>query len=135
MRIEHIGFLVSQPIAMGDWYEKHLGLKKIRSLGDNEQGVVFLRDDGTGTVLEFGRLKGRSVFNYNNMDPLLIHIAIECQDPTGLAKKLEAAGAEIIGESPMAEGANERMLVKDPWGITIQLINRVNRLNSGKGDN
>ena len=128
MKIEHIGFLVSEPISMGNWYKEHLGLRIIRSFGDNEQGAVFLKDDKTGTVLEFGKLGNIPMFDYNKMDPIQIHIGIECPDPMGLAKKLELVGAKIIGASPLSEAYNERILVKDPWDITLQLINRINKL-------
>lgn len=128
MRIEHIGFLVSEPISIGNWYKEYLNLKIIKSFGNNEEGAVFLKDAKTGTILEFGKFKETLNFNYNELKPLQIHIAIECQDPLELAKKLESAGAMIIGESPKAEVKNERILVKDPWGITIQLINRINKL-------
>jgi hypothetical protein len=128
MKIEHIGFLVSEPISMGNWYKKHLNLKIIKSFGNNEEGAVFLKDVETGTILEFGKLKEIPNFNYNELDPLQVHIAIECKDPLRLAKKLESAGAVIIGDSPKAEANNERILLKDPWDFTIQLINRVSKL-------
>ena len=128
MKIEHIGVLVKAPVSMGNWYSEHLKLEILRQLGTDEDGVTFLKDTESGTVLEFARLPEIRVTDFSAFDPLQLHIAIECDDPIGMSEALEQVGAVVVGESARAEGANERMLVKDPWGITIQLINRMNKL-------
>jgi hypothetical protein len=128
MKIEHIGILVTAPISIGNWYNEHLGLKIIRQLGTDDDGVTFLQDKETEIVIEFAKLKEIAVVDFNNFDPLQLHIAIECDDPLNLSSKLEKVGATFIGESARADAKNERILVKDPWGITIQLINRKNKL-------
>jgi predicted enzyme related to lactoylglutathione lyase len=128
MKIEHIGILVSAPVTIGNWYNKHFNFEIIRQLGTDEDGVTFLKDNETNTVLEFAKLKEVLVFDLNELNPLQIHIAIECDDPIKLSQKLSKYGAKIIGESTRAEGKNERILIKDPWGVTIQLINRKNKL-------
>jgi catechol 2,3-dioxygenase-like lactoylglutathione lyase family enzyme len=129
MKIEHIGIMVPKPISAGNWYNKHLGLAVIRQLGSDEEGVTFLRDNETDTVIELAKLSEIPDFDFNELDPLHLHIAIECDDPAGLSSELEKAGASIIGESARAEAANERILVKDPWGITIQLIILIERID------
>jgi hypothetical protein len=128
MSVEHFGLLVPAPVSMGRWYQQHLGFEILRSLGTDEEGAVFLKDGESGTVLEFGRLPGHPVADFGGFDDLQVHIAIACPDPAALAQRLEKAGARLIGEPPRAEAANERLLMKDPWNVTLQLINRKNRL-------
>ena len=128
MKIEHIGFCVKEPISIGHWYAENLGLRIIRELGDNSDGVVFLRDNSSGSIIEFGRIKDVEPFVPQYSNPIQIHIAFECDDPYKTALLLQTKGGILVGESQRAEAKNERYIVKDPWGYTIQLINRINRL-------
>ena len=128
MKIEHIGFIVPSPVSMGEWYSENFSLEILRKLGNDEQGVVFLKDPESGTVLEFAKLKEIDPVSYRSLPDLQIHLAFESENPREFSRKLEKAGAEFIGESPKAEAENERFLLKDPWGVTIQIINRKNRL-------
>jgi glyoxylase I family protein len=129
MHLEHLGFFVSEPISMGNWYRDNLGLRILKSSGDNEHGSVFLKDDKTGSVLEFGRRKEVPVFDYTSFDPLQVHIAFDCPDPLAAARRLISAGASLVGELPQTNAPVAIMHVKDPWGVTIQLINRVQKLD------
>ena len=42
MKIEHIGFLVDNPISMGNWWVANLGFKILRQLGNDEDGNMKL---------------------------------------------------------------------------------------------
>ncbi len=130
MKIEHIGFIVPAPVSMGEWYSKNFSLEVLRKLGDDEQGVVFLKDPESGTVLEFAKLKEIDPLPFRNLPDLQVHLAFESDDPLETIRQLEKAGAVFIGESPKAEAENERFLLKDLWGITIQIIKRKNRLEN-----
>ena len=123
MKIEHIGLLSSAPIQMGHWYNKHLGFKIIIEDGTDAEGVIFIKDD-SGTVIEIGNLSGISPVEFRSHHPLSIHLAVECSSPENKAKCLVEAGAELIGESLKNAYKGEKILVRDPWGLTIQLINR-----------
>jgi len=124
MKIEHIGLSVPNPISMGEWYEKHLNFKILRKLGTNQEGVIFMQDDN-GTVIEIARVPELPELDFNAMEPLLIHLAIDCLDPSAEAKRLVAAGAKMIGESIRNDYKGEKILVRDPFGgLTIQLVNR-----------
>jgi hypothetical protein len=41
---------------------------------------------------------------------------------------LVTVGAELIGESPRNAYPGEKILVRDPWGFVIQLLNRQDKL-------
>lgn len=128
MKIEHIGFIVPEPVSMGEWYSENFSLGVLRKLGNDEQGVVFLKDPESGTVLEFAKLKEIDPLPFRSLPDLQVHLAFESDNPLKTSGQLEKAGAEFIGESPKAEAENERFLLKDPWGMTIQIIKRKNSL-------
>jgi hypothetical protein len=44
------------------------------------------------------------------------------------AQRLVAAGAKLVGESPKNTYPEEKILVRDPWEMTIQLLNRKEKL-------
>jgi hypothetical protein len=128
MRIEHIGLGVNNPIAMGKWYEKNLGFRILRELGSNTEGVIFMEDD-KGSVIEIAHIPEMPSLEFKSMNPLLIHLAIECSDPIEEANRLVGAGAEMIGEAIRNDYKGEKILVRDPFGgLTIQLVNRMNSL-------
>jgi hypothetical protein len=81
MRIEHIGMCVSNPIDMGNWYKDNLGFSVLRSAGSNIQGAMFLVDDSGETVLEIAKLKDEPTLDFNTIQPIQFHIAIDCDDP------------------------------------------------------
>jgi catechol 2,3-dioxygenase-like lactoylglutathione lyase family enzyme len=129
MKIEHIGICVSVPIAMGNWYKEHLGADILFHAGNDEDGVSFVTDGHS--VIEFGRLpEGPPLDPRAFVSPLQLHIAFECSNPRSEGERLIAAGAEWIGESPRNDEQGEKVLLKDPWGYTIQLVNRKKKINT-----
>jgi hypothetical protein len=132
LNIEHIGICVPAPISMGMWYRDNLGFKIVRSAGDDIDGVSFLIDSEGNAVLELGRLPEGPPLDSRSLLPLQLHIAIECENPTNEAGRLVKAGAELVGESPRNTYQGERILIRDPWGYTIQLVNRKDKLQDKK---
>ena len=132
MKIEHIGICVAAPISMGEWYRDNLGFKIIRSAGDDIDGVSFVVDGEGKTILELGRLPEGPPLDGRSLLPLQLHIAVECEDPSAEAERLIDAGAELLGESPRNRYKGEKILIRDPWGYTIQLVNRKDKLRENK---
>src|SRR6266853_4022976 len=74
MKIEHFALQVSDPVAMADWYQKHLGCAIKRSSGAPTHQKVY--SDSSGSImLEFYHNPRVPVPDYQSMDPLLVHIA------------------------------------------------------------
>jgi catechol 2,3-dioxygenase-like lactoylglutathione lyase family enzyme len=113
---------------MGEWYRDNLGFKILRRAGDDVDGVSFVVDGEGKTVLELGKLPEGPPLDGRSLLPLQLHIAVECEDPNAEAERLISAGAELLGESPRSSYKGEKILIRDPWGYTIQLVNRKNRL-------
>jgi len=128
MNIEHIGMCVEAPVSMGVWYRDNLGFAIIRSAGNDQDGVTFLADSAGSTVLELGRLPEGPPLDARGLQPLQLHIAVACENPSVEAARLVGVGAKLVGESPRNSQPGEKILVRDPWGYTIQLVNRQERL-------
>jgi len=113
---------------MGKWYEENLGFKIIHTHGNDKDGVNFLYDEKSGFLLELFRSPDAGILEFSYMRPITFHLAIDCKDPLALAKQLESHGAKIIEGSHNIDHDSEKILIKDPWGMTLQLINRNKKL-------
>jgi catechol 2,3-dioxygenase-like lactoylglutathione lyase family enzyme len=122
MRIEHVAFNVSDPLAMAAWYCEHLGFS-VKSKLDEAPYTHFLADDSGRVMIEIYCNPADQVPAYSEMDPLLLHLAFVSVDPEGDAARLTAAGAREVDEVQMADGSHLKML-RDPWDFPIQLCKR-----------
>jgi hypothetical protein len=124
MKVEHIGLIVKYPIDMGKWYVENLGFKMLRCIGDNQHGASFIQDPEGNTVIEFGSLPESKPLDFHAFDPVQIHLAIECENPIQEAERLAKVGGNYLGECSGNEYPGEKVFVRDPWGLSIQLLNR-----------
>lgn len=122
MKIEHVAFLVRDPACVARWYEEHLGLRTVRSSGPPGD-ARFLADTEGESVLEIYRGE-LPVPDYAAMDPLLLHVAFATLDVPGTRARLIAAGATPVGEVSVLESGDEMAMLRDPWGLAIQLARR-----------
>jgi glyoxylase I family protein len=125
MRIEHFALNVSDPVAVARWYGAHLGLRVVRQLPRAQ--THFLADDNGATVLEIYCNPPDQVPDYRSMDPLLLHLAFVSADPDADTERLIAAGATLAKREPLPDGSLVIML-RDPWGLAIQLCRRTQPL-------
>ena len=126
MKLEHVALQVADPVAMALWYADHLGMRVVRS-GDAPGHARFLADDKDATVLETyaGALPGP---DYGAMDPALIHVAFATDDVGATRARLIAAGAVAVGEVVVTPGGDEFAMLRDPWGLALQLARRARPL-------
>ena len=71
---------------------KEPGFHILRELGTNTEGVIFMEDDH-GNVIEIACVPELPTLNFKSLNPLLIHSAVECENPSEEAKRLVEAGA------------------------------------------
>ena len=122
MNIEHIALNVADPVALADWYVRHLGMRIVRQV-DEGPLTRFLADTSGRTVLEVYRQKA-PVPDYAKMDPMVLHIAFKAEDVEGEVKRLVAAGATQAGEVTTIASGDRLGMVRDPWGVCVQLVKR-----------
>ena len=128
MKIEHVAFNVADPVAVADWYCRHLGLKIVRHIPVPTQ-THFLADDNGETVIEIYCNPPDEVPDYAGMNPLLFHLAFVSEAPDVDSARLVAAGASEVDEIQRPDGTHLIML-RDPWGLALQLCKRAEPLVS-----
>ena len=123
LKIEHFALQVPDPVAMADWYLKHLGFTVARSGGEPSH-VRFLADSSGSVMLEIYRNPVASVPDYRKADPLLMHVAYSSQNPAADRDRLVQAGAAVVDELMTTPSGDAIVMLRDPWGVPIQLVKR-----------
>jgi glyoxylase I family protein len=122
MNIEHIALNVADPVALADWYVRHLGMRVVRQV-DTGPFTRFLADGAGRVVLEI-YCQPAPVPDYFAMDPMVLHVAFKVDDVAGECKRLLAAGATIARDVATSDNGDAMAFLRDPWGVTIQLVRR-----------
>ena len=123
MDIEHIGYQVPDPVAAAQWYVEHLGLRVARSFGA-PAFAQFLADSSGHVMIEIYNNPAAPMPDYRAMSPLVLHLALECQDVEGVRARLLAAGATAEGDVVRAPNGDMLAMLRDPWGFPVQLARR-----------
>jgi len=121
MKIEHFALQVSDPIAMADWYVKHLGCTLARSSGEPAH-MRFLKDSSGSVMVELYRNPKVPVPDYAAMDPLLLHIAFLSENPAADRDRLIVAGAQVVDDLVTTPLGDQLIMLRDPWHVALQLV-------------
>jgi catechol 2,3-dioxygenase-like lactoylglutathione lyase family enzyme len=121
MKIEHFALQVSDPIAMADWYVKHLGCTLARSSGEPAH-MRFLKDSSGSVMVELYRNPKVAVPDYAAMDPLLLHIAFLSENPAADRDRLIVAGAQVVDDLVTTPLGDQLIMLRDPWHVALQLV-------------
>jgi catechol 2,3-dioxygenase-like lactoylglutathione lyase family enzyme len=125
MKLEHAGITVSDPAAFTDWYCQHLGFRVMRQM-PTAPFTTFIADASGSVMLEIYRHAHIQLFDYPNQDPLLLHFAFEVgEEPIeAVAERLLAAGASVYSPLAVTPSGDQLIMLRDPWGLAIQLAHR-----------
>ena len=123
MYIEHIALNVPDPVAMAEWYTRHLGLRVVRRVIESPF-THFLVDSAGRTVVEIYKQSAAPVPDYFAMNPLVLHIAFSVTDVHQTCATLLAAGAHPTGEIVKTPTGDDLGMLRDPWGVPIQFVRR-----------
>jgi catechol 2,3-dioxygenase-like lactoylglutathione lyase family enzyme len=122
MRLEHIAINVADARAVIKWYVDHLGLIVLRSL-DEPPFTTFLADRDRNMMFEFYQ-QAVGVGDFPHMHPVAFHIAFLVDDIAAERARLLAAGGTSDGEIATTPAGDKLCFVRDPWGMTLQLVMR-----------
>ncbi len=122
MRIEHVAFNVAEPVAVAAWYCEHFDMRVLRALDDAAK-THFLVDSGGAMQVEIYNNPPKDVPDYHAMHPLQLHLAFVAPEPQKDLVRLQAAGATLVEDLHLPDGSN-LVMMKDPWGHSIQLCRR-----------
>ncbi len=127
MKIEHVGYMMQDPVAAAAWYCANLGFRVAR--GQQTSPFTHFLVDGSGTVmLEIYNNPAAGVPDYAVMDPLDFHIAFNVSGETieAARDRLLAAGASLHSNLGVTPAGDQLVMLRDPWGVPIQLAARKN---------
>jgi glyoxylase I family protein len=127
MVIEHLAFNVADPVAMAEWYTRHLGMRVVRRVAE-APFTHFLADESGRVVLEFYHHVRAPVPDYAALDPLVLHIAFTAADMHQAEERLLKAGATRATEVTITPSGDQLVFLRDPWGLAVQLVKRVQPL-------
>ena len=118
MKLEHIAFDVAEPEKLIAWWCENLGFRR------SEPGSAFILDDsGTAGIEIYRTGETPSAPNYNQMNAMTMHIALVSDDVKADAERLVAAGGKLE-KLTLENPAFHMAIVRDPWGVAIQLCKR-----------
>jgi len=121
MKLEHFALQVPDPVAMADWYVKHLGCTIARTGGEPSHGRFLTVG---GVLFEIYRNPKAVVPDYSTIDPLLVHLAFSSANLKADRDRLVKAGARVVDEIATTPAGDEIMMLRDPWNIPIQFVKR-----------
>jgi catechol 2,3-dioxygenase-like lactoylglutathione lyase family enzyme len=124
MKIEHFALNVENPHDMADWYVDNFGLKVVKK-EEEPPYTIFLLDTSDCVMIEIYRNPIEKVPDYWAMDPLVMHLAWISKNLTKDKKRLLKSGASEVNDEVLEDGSRLVML-RDPWGLSIQLCKRSN---------
>ena len=121
--IEHVAISVEKPAQVAKWYGEHLGMRVVRAL-EKSPHTHFLADSAGHVMLEIYNNPTVAVPDYKKVHPLLLHIAFSAENVEGTRERLLAAGATAEGEMETLDNGDELAMMRDPWGLPIQIAKR-----------
>jgi len=122
MNIEHIAINVSDPVALADWYVRHLGMRVVRQR-DGPPFTRFIADAAGRVVLEVYH-QDAPVPDYAALHHFVFHVAYSSADVAADRARLLAAGATPATDVTRSPDGDVMTFLRDPWGVVIQLVRR-----------
>jgi uncharacterized glyoxalase superfamily protein PhnB len=121
MKLEHFALQVPEPVAMADWYVKHLGAKVARAGGPPQHGRFLIVG---GTMFEIYNNPVVSVPDYSKTEVMQLHLAFVSADLKADRDRLLKAGARLIEDVRTTPEGDEIMMLRDPWNLPLQFVKR-----------
>lgn len=128
MKLEHVALLVANPPAMARWYEENLGMRVVRQSDEAPGFARFLADAEGASILETYASDVHPVPDYRAADPAVLHVAFATAEIAAERDRLVAAGATPVGEITENAAGDRFAMLRDPWGLALQLAQRVRPL-------
>lgn len=123
MNLEHIGMNVPDPAAAAKWYCQHLGMT-VKRAGPPPANGRFLADTRGEMMLEFYSNHSAPIPDYRTVHSQVLHVAFQVEDVRATRERLVHAGALAEGEMIVNDEGDVLAMLRDPWGVPIQLVKR-----------
>jgi len=132
MRLEHVAIAMPDPPAAAAWYAERLGFRIVRAAAQPPR-AQFLEPPGGGTLIELFCDPNTPPLDHHAIHGMQAHLAIALEDAAAvaaLAADLAAHGASAEGEPARTATGDHYAIVRDPWGVPLQLIARAHPFES-----
>jgi glyoxylase I family protein len=121
MRLEHFALQVPEPVAMADWYVKHLGAKVARAGGPPQNGRFLTVG---GVMFEIYNNPAVTMPDYSKTEVMQMHLAFMSENLKADRDRLVQVGARVIEDVYSTPEGDEIMILRDPWNVPIQFVKR-----------
>jgi glyoxylase I family protein len=121
MKLEHFALQVPEPVAMADWYVKHLGATVARAGGAPQHGRFLTVG---GVMFEIYNNPAVSVPDYDAIPVMQLHLAFSSENLKVDRDRLVKAGARVIEDVSTTPAGDEIMMLRDPWSVPLQFVKR-----------
>jgi catechol 2,3-dioxygenase-like lactoylglutathione lyase family enzyme len=122
MRFEHLAINVKDARAVVNWYVNTLGLVIKRQMTEAPY-TTFLADRDGNMMFEFYEQQF-DIPNYAAIPAFSLHMAFLVTDMDGTRAKWIAGGGTADGDVVTTPAGDKLAFVRDPWGFTLQLVQR-----------
>ena len=125
MKIEHVGYMVQDPIQVAQWYCQNLNFRVARAM-QVSPFTHFLVDASGSSMIEIYNNPAAGVPDYAATDPLVFHLAFAVSSETieEARDRLIAAGASLYSDLLLTPAGDRLVMLRDPWGLAVQLAQR-----------
>ena len=127
MRLEHIAFNVPDVKALAAWYVEHLGMVIVREVTQPPY-MHFLADSARKSLIEIYTDPDGEFIDYADYHPVTFHLAFAVDDMDATRQRLTRAGATLDGDVYGTLAGDKLAFLRDPWGYTIQLVQRQEKM-------
>lgn len=125
MIFEHFAINTDNIHAVISWYVTHLGLS-IVSEQKEPPYMTFMADSSGRVIMELYHRPDKRISDFVNQHPLTFHVAFVSENAERDRVRLMEQGASFVEEVKKEDGSLLIML-RDPWGLPLQLCQRKNK--------
>ncbi|HMB64854.1 MAG TPA: VOC family protein [Eudoraea sp.] len=122
MVFEHFALNVGHIHEVREWYTAHLGLTIVSEQTDLPW-MTFLADSSGRVVMELYHRPDEAITNFKDHHPLTFHVAFVSKDAEKDKRRLMEQGASFVEEIKKEDGSR-LVMMRDPWGLPLQLCQR-----------
>lgn len=124
MKLEHVAINVPAPTDMANWWAENLSAEIVVQT-DKPPYMHFICDSARASMIELYHNTTAPVPDYESMSPYTLHFAFASDNIEADHARLLAAGATTIGDISTNAAGDKLCFLRDPWGVTVQLVQRI----------
>lgn len=132
MHLDHLALNVSEPQSVANWYVESVGMKVLRR-GKSPSNFFSVTDSGRDAAVEFYLDHDHQILDLAEISHMSLHLAFMGDDIDCMKRKLIAGGATMVEDISKTPSGDLVLMLRDPWGLPIQLVQRVQPMLEASG--